>query len=178
MAVNALDRRLVQGWALPTRFRKALTGLLALALLAISWLELGPAQLGGRTSYVMTEGTSMLPSYRAGDVVVLRRHAAYRVGQVAGYRNPELHTVVMHRVVAVHGDRYEFKGDNNGWRDSYQPAGSEIVGAEWFHVHGGAGYVMQLRRPIVAAVMLGLLFLFSFSTPKGSRRRRRSRRAR
>lgn len=115
----------------------------------------------------------MLPRYHFGDLVVLRKESGYHVGEVAAYHNAQLHVVVMHRIVAVNGDHYVFKGDNNQFADTYQPTGAQIVGAEWLHLKGAARIVLKLRQPVVAAVVLGLLWLFSVSPPARSRRHKR-----
>lgn len=152
--------------------RRIVLTLAGMALLAVGWLQLAPPQLGGSTSYLVTSGVSMLPRYHAGDLVVLRSASSYRVGQVAGYRNGELHEVVMHRIVAIHGNHYVLKGDNNTWYDSYQPTKSQIVGAEWQHFAAGGRYVLVLRNPVVAAFLLGLLWLLSFGRERGPHRKR------
>jgi signal peptidase I len=161
----------VRGWSLPHR---RLLGLLAtlIACLAI-WAVLAPPALGGSTSYVITEGVSMLPHYHTADLVVLHKQPTYRVGQVAAYHNPTLRTVVMHRIVAVDGSRYVFKGDNNNFTDSYEPSASQIIGAQWFHLPGAGRWELQLQQPLVAAVLLAALWLFTFSPSVRSRRQRR-----
>ena len=147
---------------------------LGLALtIALVGTGLLPPQLGGSTTYVITRGVSMLPQFHAGDLVVVRREPSYRVGQVAAYHNGELGVVVLHRIYAVNGDHYAFKGDNNNFVDSYQPTTSQIVGAEWLHLPGAGRWVNQLREPLVAAVLLGLLWLYTFGPRSKSRRQRR-----
>ena len=41
----------------------------------------------------------------------------YKVGDIVAYRSTMLHIVVLHRIIAVKGDRYVFKGDNNDFVD-------------------------------------------------------------
>ena len=157
--------------------RPTILGILAtLATCLAVWFAFAPPRLGGATSYIMTEGASMLPQYHAGDLVALRTQDSYRVGDIAGYHNGSLGVVVMHRIVATDGDRYVFKGDNNNFIDSYHPAKSEIVGAKWFHLPGTGRLLTSLRVPVVAAVAFGLLWLFSFPAQQTSRRQRRRRR--
>ncbi|MGH9109068.1 MAG: S24/S26 family peptidase [Acidimicrobiales bacterium] len=132
-----------------------------------------PQQLGGSMSYAITDGVSMLPTYHAGDLVVIRREPAYHLGEVAAFHNQQLHVIVLHRIVAIRGNRYVFKGDNNSWVTSYEPTKAQIVGAEWLHLAGAGKVLLDLRTPIVAAVLLGLLWLFSFWPRSASRRRRR-----
>lgn len=42
----------------------------------------------------------------------------YDVGDVVAYRNLQLDTVVLHRIVAREGERYVLQGDSNTWLDS------------------------------------------------------------
>jgi hypothetical protein len=82
----------------------------------------------------------------------------------------------MHRIVAVTGDHFVFKGDNNAWRDTEQPTAAQIVGAEWVHLPGWGGYRFDLRTPVVAAIVLGVLWVvvaWPRSTTRRQRRRRR-----
>ncbi len=149
-----------------------------LLVLAVAWMFLAPPQLGGETSYVVTEGVSMLPRFHAGDLVVLRKEANYHVGEVAAYHNQQLGEVVMHRIIAINESRYVFKGDNNQFPDSYEPVASQIVGAERIHVPGAGRIITTLRIPVVAAVALVLMWLLSFNRSKSRRQRRRHRYAR
>ena len=165
------SQRSVRGWSLPHRRFLGLLAILACCL--VIWAALAPPQLGGSTSYVITEGVSMLPHYHTADLVVLHKQSTYRVGQVAAYHNPTLRTVVMHRIVAVNGSRYLFKGDNNNFTDSYEPSAGQIIGAQWFHLPGAGRWVRQLRQPAVTAVLLAALWVFTFSPSVRSRRQRR-----
>jgi signal peptidase I len=159
--------------ASPSLARRCAASLVALALLFAAWAFLAPAALGGRDTYVVTDGISMLPHFHAGDLVILRRESTYHVGEVAGYHNHELGVVVMHRIIAIHDGHYVFKGDNNNFVDSYEPTKSQIVGAEWVHAPRLGQFLNDLRVPGVAAAVLALLWIFSFGRPQISRRRRR-----
>ncbi|MGH7723507.1 MAG: S24/S26 family peptidase [Candidatus Dormibacteria bacterium] len=148
------------------------SGILALG----AWSLLAPPQLGGSTSFVITTGISMLPNFHAGDAVLLRAEQRYSVGEVAGYHNGNLNVIVMHRIVAVRGDRYVFKGDNNNWVDGYDPTADQIVGVEWAHMPNLGSVLLSLRTPAIAAFILGALWLFMFWPRSRSRRQRRRRR--
>lgn len=158
------------GPRLPSRYKWALGGMLCLALVLGGAL---PPQLGGATSYVITRGASMLPNFHTGDLVIVRKESSYHLGEVAAYHNGDLHTVVMHRIVAVNGNHFVFKGDNNNFIDTFQPTQAQMVGAEWLHLPGVGHYVQDLRNPAVAAVLLAVLWIYSFSPGSKSRRCRR-----
>ena len=143
------------------------------ALAAAAWLA-WPASLGGRTSYVTTHGVSMEPRFHTGDLAVLHSASAYRVGDVAAYQDHELHTLVMHRIVAVHDGHYTFKGDNNSWRDPETPAQSELVGKLALRIPQGGVWLARLTSPFALGVLV--LLLAAGGSTTAVRRRRRGRR--
>ena len=133
-------------------------GLLLLATVAVLF---APTAVGGRASYVVTQGTSMLPHFRADGLVMTRAQSQYHVGDVVAYRNRQLHSVVMHRIVARDGSRFVMKGDNNNFRDSYHPAQSDFVGAEWVYWPNGGRLTRSVRTPLFFALMLAALGWFA-----------------
>lgn len=140
-------------------------------LLAAVWLIAGPAQLGGRTTYVTTHGISMEPRFRTGDLALVRPAADYRVGQVVAYRSTTLRSVVLHRIIARDGDRYVFKGDNNDFVDPIHPRRSELIGRLWLRVPRGGTLLGWIHLPVVAALLcagVGMLLVW----PRRGRRRR------
>jgi signal peptidase I len=153
--------------------RRGAVLLVTLALAFGTWVLLAPRALGGRNTYVVTSGVSMLPHFHAGDLVILRTASAYHVGEVAAYHNGELGVVVMHRIIAIRDGHYVFKGDNNNFVDSFEPTKSQIVGAEWAHLPRAGRLLTDLRVPAVTATVLALLWILSFGRTRASRRRRR-----
>jgi signal peptidase I len=145
-----------------------------LLLAGAFWLFLAPPKIGGRSSYVITSGISMEPSFHAGDLAITRPAARYRVGEIAAYHSTLLHVVVLHRIIAIHGDRYVFKGDNNNFIDPTRPTRSQLIGALWVHIPHGGVALHWLHSPITAAVLCGLVALLLVGT--GETKRRRSRR--
>lgn len=143
------------------------------ALLIAVWLVFAPTTLGGRADYVVTDGTSMLPTFHANGLVVTRAESSYHVGEVVAYHNQQLHTVVMHRIVAMDGDRYVFKGDNNDFRDSYHATKSDLVGKEWVYWPGAGAWLNRLRSPFMFALILAVIAFFAFRSPRVNRHRRR-----
>lgn len=162
-----------------TRFRFTRSALVTAGLLllaAVAWLLLAPTRLGGSTDYVSTHGDSMAPRFHTGDLAVVRRARRYRVGDVVAYRSRLLHTVVLHRIVAVKRGHYVFKGDNNDFLDPVHPDRASLVGRLWLRVPRGGVVLGWLHAAPIAAVMSGgaaLLLLLG----GGQRRRRRGRRA-
>lgn len=144
-----------------------------IAVLTAAWWFLCPPQLGGSTSFTTVDGTSMLPSLRRSDLVALRPVATYRVGDVVGYRSALLDRVVLHRIVAIHGTRYVFKGDHNSFIDPDRPTRAQLVGKLWFRVPVAGRAVGALHIPWVVATIAALLVL---ALGTGGRRPARERR--
>ena len=145
------------------------------ALLLGVWLVLAPAALGGSLHYFTTSGDSMEPAFRDGDLALLRHSKEYAQGDVIAYHHPEL-GIVLHRIVAIDGNHFIAKGDNNLTVDMYEPTSDEIVGSVWARIpRVGAlltGSTSQWVR-ITAGVSLGLFALvpIGIAFPTSSRRR-------
>jgi signal peptidase I len=108
------------------------------------------------------EGTSMLPTYRPGDLVIALREHSPDIGDVVAYHDGHSDAVFIHRVVDVTPEgRLVLKGDNNDFTDSYQPLPTEVMGRAVLHVPRLGGAVIALRSPLVLAggalALLGLL---------------------
>jgi signal peptidase I len=144
-------------------------------VLASAWWYLAPTQLGGSTRYVITHGTSMEPRFHTGDLAIVRPADQYKVGEIVAYWSTMLHTVVLHRIIAVHGSHFVFKGDNNNFIDPVEPTRPELVGKLWLHLPRAGAWLDLLHNPAVAAVLcavLGSILLFGF---REQRRRGRKR---
>jgi signal peptidase I len=139
-----------------------------------AWLLLAPPKLGGQFSYAVVSGTSMEPSLRHGDLVLLRAHPTYRVGEVVAYRNAQLGRIVLHRIIGRSGPYYIFKGDNNGFVDPDRPTGSDLIGRRWLTVPMAGNVVVWLRTPAIAALTTCALLLLFLGWGAVARRRRRT----
>ena len=144
-------------------------------LLGVAWWYVAPPQLGGTTSFVTVDGTSMLPTFHRSDLVGLRRERTYRVGDVVGYRSALIHLIVLHRIVAIDGPHYLFKGDNNSFVDPDRPTRAQLVGRLWVHVPAAGRLVAQLHKPAVAGGLAAVLVLVAGLGGGDASRRRRVR---
>jgi signal peptidase I len=131
--------------------------------------------VSGHVAIVETHGTSMQPTYHQGDLVVVRRDSSYSLGEIAAYRLPAKHVVVLHRIVAADASGFVFKGDNNSSVDAAHPIGTQLVGRAVLHLPQGAAWLHRLTGP----VPLSLFVLCLVATGGGAvrtahRRRRRS----
>jgi signal peptidase I len=141
---------------------------------ALGWFFFAPSQLGGSTSYVITKGISMEPLLRSGDLVLLRKQSSYRLQEIVGYRDPQLRHIVMHRIVAIKGDRLTTKGDNNNFVDPYHPSVSEVIGAKWVMLPHGGSVLLWIQHPENAAFLaIGALIIAAAGTTTTKRRRKR-----
>jgi len=158
------------------RTRVAVANGIFLLVVGLAWFYLAPAQIGGFTSYVVTHGVSMEPRFHTGDLGLVRPAGQYKVGDIAAYHSSTLHSVVLHRIVAIHDGRYTFKGDNNHFLDPDHPTRSQLVGTLWLHLPHAGVVLKGLHAPVVDAVVFGLLGLFLLSGFGEKERRRRRRR--
>src|SRR4029453_16583587 len=94
------------------RVSRRVTGRLMSVLAVIAVVGLIP--LTG-VQLLITQGTSMSPHFRTGDVAVTYVPRSYRVGDVVAYRSGTLDMVVLHRIVGTQDGGYVTKGDNNSW---------------------------------------------------------------
>jgi signal peptidase I len=159
--------------------RRLLSGALALIALGLLWFYFAPVDLGGSTTYVVTDGISMEPRFHTGDLALVRSQSSYHVGEIVAYNSKVYHTVVLHRIIARAGDRYVFKGDNNNFVDFEHPAASQLIGALWLHLPGWGARLKSLSSPALvgALVAFAVLLLTGVSFARERRRRGRERRA-
>ncbi|HZT66156.1 MAG TPA: signal peptidase I [Acidimicrobiales bacterium] len=144
-----------------SRVASALVALAVVAGLAVIW----PRSFGGAVSYVKVSGTSMLPTFKRGDLVVLRSHADYRVGDVVAYRIPQgdfaAGHVVIHRIVGGSASAgFITRGDNRRTADQWHPRLADILGRQWFVVSGAGNWFSYFRQPLrLGALCGGLTFV-------------------
>jgi signal peptidase I len=117
------------------------------AMLAVVVLLL-PASLGGRIGLSIVDGTSMVPTYHSGDLVVTERFTTPTRGDVIVYRVPDgqagAGAHVIHRIVggdATHG--FVTKGDHRKSVDPWHPKAGDVTGHVLFVVPGG-GHLLRL----------------------------------
>ncbi|MEX0658505.1 MAG: signal peptidase I [Egibacteraceae bacterium] len=130
------------------------------------------AGLPGALTVVITHGNSMEPTYRSGDVVVVRRADHYAVGDIAAYRSPTLGQVVLHRIVDTDGDAFVLSGDNNAWLDPERPRTDELLGTAWVHLPT-IGVPARWLRAHPAAMVLAVLAALAAAGTSAARKRNR-----
>ncbi|MBN2502983.1 MAG: signal peptidase I [Anaerolineales bacterium] len=157
------------------KFIKLALTTVSFILVIIAWMIFAPTQFGGDTSYIIVAGTSMLPRFKLGDLVLVKEKDRYGVGDIVAYQHPEIGPV-FHRIVEQQGERFILQGDNNDFLDSYEPTQAEIIGLLWVHIPALGKFLVYLRSPFVFSVLViavGFISYISFfgdSTKQHSRR--------
>jgi len=146
------------------RWLRALNIGVTLVLTVFWWNLYRPQLFGGPAGYAAVEGSSMVPTYNAGDLVITREHPTYRIGDVIAFKVPAgspgagLH--VIHRIIARTPDGlYVTMGDNRDTVDPWQLAGRDVIGSVAVHVPYVGSVVRVLREPPVFAWFVGSLVL-------------------
>ena len=125
------------------------------AVLAVWAVALRPQALGGPALYIVVRGSSMVPTYQNGDLVVAVSAPTYAVGDIVAYRVPsgdigEGHTIV-HRITGGDGiDGFVVQGDNNNAPDPWSPRPADMAGKAWLVVPGLGRLIAIIHQPVVA----------------------------
>src|SRR6185437_13103548 len=151
--------------AKPSTFRRVLHWaqvVLTLAVIVFWFFELRPVGLGGDASYAIVSGTSMNPIYHTGDVVIVHKHAAYKVRDIVAYKvpkpSPQAGLEVIHRLIGGNGTKgWVVKGDNRTAPDQWHPKDSDIVGSAWVHIPDAGVVVGWAHSPLAIAAILALV---------------------
>jgi len=149
------------------------------AVLAIWVLILRPQSLGGPAMYIVVRGSSMLPTYQNGDLVVMGPAPAYDVGDIVAYRVPsgdfgEGH-VIVHRLTGGDGkDGFVVQGDNNNAPDPWSPRTADIAGKAGLVVPGLGRLIAYIHQPVIAgglaaAIMVACIVARPSRSARGSR---------
>jgi len=148
----------------------AVSGILLVLAVGGWFLMLRPTFLGGSTGYIVVSGTSMVPTFDDRDLVLVRKHDSYRIGDVVAYRipagEPGAGLQVIHRIIggtAVGG--YTTQGDNRAFEDQWHPKSGDVIGSEMAHIPWAGNLVSGLRtRAGIAALAGGLVIVLLWKT--------------
>lgn len=133
---------------------------LALAILWIIFLR--PAALGGSTTYVRVHGGSMEPTFYGGDLAVVRRSSAYKVGDIVAFEAEG--GMVIHRIIGGSAEEgYRTQGDARDTADAWNPGPDLIAGKLWFSIPYAGIAGDRLQEPRIFGAFAGALALFVLS---------------
>jgi signal peptidase len=148
---------------LPERLRMplAVAKLAGLGALTAACLWFGlPQTLGGRAAWVMVSGTSMLPRFHTGDLVLVEHRSSYHVGEVVAYRIPKNEIggghVVIHRIIGGNGKTgWRMKGDNRTAPDLWYPTNHDVMGAKQLRIPDAWFVLRVFHMPVLLALFAG-----------------------
>lgn len=148
----------------------ALAKLAALGALTAACLWFGlPQTLGGRAGWVMVSGTSMLPRFHTGDLVLVEHQSGYHVGEVVAYRVPKHEIgaghVVIHRIIGGNGTTgWTMKGDNRTAADLWYPTNHDVIGAKELRIPDAWFVLRVFHMPVLLALFaaFGAFFWIAF----------------
>jgi signal peptidase I len=144
---------------------------ITLTFAAVWFVTLHPQQLGGPAGYLIVGGQSMEPMLHVGDLAVVVRQSEYRVGDVVAYAVPagDLATGqrIIHRIVAIDGDRFVLRGDNVNGPDLWRPSVTDIQGRLSFWIPGAGRTAVFLRSPAFLAAMFAAATVVYLLRPRG-----------
>lgn len=115
-----------------------------LVVLLVVWQFILPPKLGGKTTFLTTDGHSMEPILHTGDLALLRKQSSYNVGDVVEFHAKSLNMPLLHRIVSIDGNGITTKGDNNNFTDLDHPTQGNIIGKMVYHKAGGGKYLRYL----------------------------------
>jgi signal peptidase I len=158
------------------RVGKAASLTFVAALMVLWAVTLRPQALGGPAMFVAVRGSSMLPTYEHGDLVVVQSAESYKVGDVVAYRVPAgeigAGRVVIHRIVA--GDAtagFTFQGDSNSAPDPWHPRQANMVGIAALRVSHAGRIIWLVQQPVILAGLASAIVVAVFlARPPGPKR--------
>jgi signal peptidase len=147
-----------------------------LLILFAGWMVfLRPVSLGGDATYVVIRGSSMLPVFKSGDLVIARAAATYTVGDALAYRVPPgeigAGTIVIHRIIGGDGEAgFTLQGDNNDAPDPWHPRLADAVGKAVLAVPDAGRVIAFLHQPVtLGGLAAGLVVMSVFARPAKSK---------
>ena len=147
-----------------------------LLVIAGAWFTmLRPQSLGGPSGYIMIRGTSMLPTYVTGDLVITHAAAGYEVGDIVAYRVPSGDfgegIVVIHRIIGGSAEEgFVIQGDNNPFKDDWYPTPADIVGKAWVRLPRVGLVLGFLHAPVPLACLAAATVIVLVLFPKKKER--------
>ena len=151
------------------------------AAVVVTWaFTLRPQALGGPAVFVAVRGSSMLPTYEHGDLVVVESAATYHVGDVVAYRVPAGNIgagkIVMHRIIGGDGTSgWRLQGDHNTAPDPWQPRQADMVGVAMWRLPNAGRLIVLVQQPVILAGLASAIVVTVFVArpprPRGSNHR-------
>ena len=119
-----------------------------------------PTSLGGDTTVMMVQGSSMLPTIVPGSLVVAKAAPDYVVGDIVAYelREGSASKIIVHRIMEVTDRGFVIQGDNNPKKDIGYPGEDVILGTVLFSTPFVGDLLGMFKNPIVLVVFAAIIF--------------------
>lgn len=132
-------------------------------LLVFAWFVLAPPQVGGATTLVVVDGTSMEPLLHTGDLAVAIRKPQYRAGDLVVFRVGDAGRVIHRLVKQLPNGTWRTRGDNKPSPDPWFVASSDIQGQFVIGVPGAGGALHRLQgQPLALGGLAAIVTLLMF----------------
>jgi len=119
-----------------------------------------PSSLGGDTTVMMVQGSSMLPTILPGSLVVAKAAPEYGVGDIVAYelREGGASKIIVHRITEVTDKGFVIQGDNNPKKDIGYPGEDVILGTVLFSTPFVGDLLGMFKNPLVLVVAAVIIF--------------------
>jgi signal peptidase I len=147
-----------------------------IGVVVVAWgVTLRPQAVGGPAVFVAVRGSSMLPTYQNGDLVVVESASRYAVGEVVAYRVPKggigAGKVVIHRIIGGDGERgFTLQGDHNNAPDPWFPKQGDMVGVAALRIPNVGGLISLIRQPVILAGLAAAMMVTLVMARPGPRK--------
>ena len=113
-----------------------------------------PVALGGNTTFLMVQGTSMLPTILPGSLVIIQESPEYQIDDIVAYEQKEgrYKKIIVHRIIDETEQGFVIQGDNNPRKDSGFPTEDVIIGEVLFSTPYVGDLLVMFRNPVVLVV--------------------------
>ena len=111
--------------------RRRVIGLLIIIILIISSIGLYMKGVMFWRPYAIVSG-SMTPTINKGDLIILEKPGDLKIGDIISFHKS--HSIVTHRIIDIHGNTLQTKGDANSAPDPYRVHKSDIIGKVWLRI--------------------------------------------
>lgn len=117
-----------------------------------------PPNIMGYSQFIVTSG-SMQPTFKVGDVVVVKSGADYEIGDVITFRLNDSEELVTHRIVGSNSGGFITRGDANNVVDDTLQTSDNIVGKVQMSIPEIGNLLMFLKTPFGVLVLIVVGFL-------------------
>ena len=154
-----------------------------LILIAISIpfiLYFWPTALGGETTVLIVQGTSMLPTILPGSLVVAKEAPSYNVDDIVAYQWKEGKATknIVHRIIDETDNGFVIQGDNNRKKDPGFYSEDDILGTVIIATPYVGDILGLLRNPVILVISGVILAAIQMGQTRKKKKKEKLRRIR